>query len=189
MPVRGFTATEELRAPNVPGGEVGPRAHPLVLMFDFRDAIRSGRHWRMSAAARLHAGLFVGRQDAVVRRQPFPLPDAGVQVEDGTGFRGKVGIAREEPTAMAPRPDRIGGEPAPHGRAADGRDDAARDDLALQLAQRPARQRDAGGARTLAREALDLNDDAGGKSGLCARLVALRPSRRGVGRRTASAIC
>jgi len=103
-------------------------------------------------------------------------------------FYRKIGIAREQPTAMAPRSDRIGVEPAPESRAADRRHDAARDHFALQLPQRPARQRDADRAGTFTRETLDLNDDAGGKSGLCARLAALRPTPPGVGRRTVSAI-
>ena len=90
MPVRRFTATEQFRATDIPRGEIGPRPHPLVLMFDFRDMIRPRRHRRMAAATRLNARFLVGREDVVLRRQRFALPDAGVQIEDGTGFRRKV---------------------------------------------------------------------------------------------------
>jgi hypothetical protein len=142
----------------------------------------------MTAAAGLDARFFVGGQDVVIRRQRFVLPDTGVQIEDRSRFHRKIGIAREQPTAIAPRSDRIGVEPAPKSGAANCRHDAARHDFALQLPQRPARQRDADRAGTLTGETLDLNDDAGGKSGLCARLAALRPTPPSVGRRTASAI-
>jgi hypothetical protein len=83
-----------------------------------------------------------------------PLPDAGVQIEDGTGFRGKVGsrIASAASQRHTVVPLMVA-------------DDATRDDLALQLAQRPARQRHTGRTGTLTREALNLDDDAGGKRG------------------------
>ncbi|OFW26095.1 MAG: hypothetical protein A3H97_14110 [Acidobacteria bacterium RIFCSPLOWO2_02_FULL_65_29] len=110
-----------------------------------------GRQRRMSATAGLNARFFVGRQDVVVRRHRFALAEAGIQIEDGTRCRCKVGVAREQPTAMAPRPDRIGGEPAPHGRAADRGDDPARDELRAAtpaMTSEPAGRRPCGDFRT-----------------------------------------
>lgn len=58
--------------------------------------------------------------DAVLRRQRLALPDPGIQIEDGPRLGGERRIAREQPPAMAPAPDGIGGEPAPDGRPTDG---------------------------------------------------------------------
>ena len=135
----GFTATEELRPLDIPGREVGPRAHPLVLMFDSRDAIGAGRHRGMSAAAHLNVGFFVGRQDVVIRRQWVALRGASVQIEEGAGFssqrRDRAERANCNGTTVGSRRRPASATWWCHGWS---RHDTPSDDLALQLTQRPA---------------------------------------------------
>jgi hypothetical protein len=40
--------------------------------------------------------------DVVIRTQWNALPDALLKIEDGSGFAGKVRIAREDPASMFP---------------------------------------------------------------------------------------
>jgi hypothetical protein len=80
----------------------------------------------MFAPSGLDAGLLVGAEHVVAWSQGFALPAPLVKIEDAASFASKVGIARENPTAMTPGPQRILAEPAPNGGAADLRDDAAR---------------------------------------------------------------
>jgi len=65
---------------------------------------------------------------------------------------------------MAPGLQRIRTQPAPEGHTTDLRHDAAGDDLALELGNREARQRHVEAGGDLAGKALNLDDDAGGKS-------------------------
>src|SRR5262249_57528632 len=100
-----------------------------------------------------------GRRRRGGRERPRPPPRLG----------GERGIAGEEPAPVAPRAERILAEPPPEGGAADLRDEALCHHLAAQLRQRPARQGKAPPCRQLTREGFDLDDDAGGQSGLGAR--------------------
>ena len=61
--------------------------------------------------------------------------------------------------------------------------------LLAQIAERPARQGQTMLRRQFTGERLDLDDDAGGESGLGARCVASPPIRVVVGCRTAYATC
>ena len=90
---------------------------------------------------------------------------------------------------MAPGSERILAEPPPEGGPADLRDEPLGHHFPPQLGQRPARQRNAPARRQLTREGFDLDDDAGGKSGLCARLEALPQGRAVARRRNGAAIC
>jgi hypothetical protein len=74
---------------------------------------------------------------------------------------------------MTPGLQRIGAQPSPQGDAADLGHYASREDLAAQLGDREARQGHIGVTGQLAREPFNGHDDAGGKSGLRARLEAL----------------
>ena len=51
----------------------------------------------------MNAGLFVCGDDVIIGTQWSALPDAFVKIQDGSGFVGKVGIAREDPASMLPR--------------------------------------------------------------------------------------
>jgi hypothetical protein len=73
----------------------------------------------MFAPARLDAGLLVGAQDIVAWSEGKALPARLIKIEDAAGLGGELGIAREDPAAVALRPQGILIEPAPQGRAAD----------------------------------------------------------------------
>jgi hypothetical protein len=60
-----------------------------------------------------------GGDYVVVSAKRSAFPDAFVQIEDWTGFVGKVGIARKDPASMLPRAKGIAAEPAPQGGATD----------------------------------------------------------------------
>ena len=79
------------------GGQVGPGAGVLVLMFDLHHHPGPGRLCRMAPVARLNARLLIGGDHEVVRRQGVPLPDALVKIQDPPGLGRKLWIARKDP--------------------------------------------------------------------------------------------
>ena len=137
----------------------------------------------------LDARLPIGRYHELVGTQGGAFPAASVQVKYPSGLLGKVGIAGEDPAAMAPGLQRIRTEPAPKRHATDLRHDTAGDNLALELRDRQVRERYAMAGGDLTGQPLNLDDDAGGGSGLGARRGAVRPARRGVRGRTGAATC
>jgi hypothetical protein len=97
-----FTAAENLGPMYIPSCQVGPSALAKVLVLDASGTVGSGRQGWLFPAAGLNAGLFVSGDDVVVSGQRSAFSDAFVQIEDRTGFVGKVGIAREDPASMLP---------------------------------------------------------------------------------------
>ena len=97
-----LTAPEDLGPVDVPGGEVGERAAPLVLVLDPTSTTRPGQCPRVDPGAGLDAGLLVGTDDVLVGPQRFPLPAAAVQVEDEPGLPLEVRIAGEDPAPVGP---------------------------------------------------------------------------------------
>jgi hypothetical protein len=185
--VLGGAAVEDLRPPCVPGGEIAQCALAFVLVLDpLARVARGGQRWRLAPPG-LDRGFLVGADDEVARLEQLPLPATLVEVEDRAGLGGEVGVAREDPRAIAPRPDRVLAQPAPDRRARDLCDDPALDRLARDLSARPARERDAVLAGQLARQRLDLGDLRRGKKTSGARAAAAPPGRPPLPRRTACA--
>ena len=172
-----FTAAENLGPMDIPSCQVGPSALAKVLVLDANGTVGSGRQGWLFPAAGLNAGLFVGRDDVVVSAQRSAFPDAFVQIEDRTGFVGKVGIAREDPASMLPGAKGIAAEPAPQRSAADLGNQALRNYVLADLLDREAGQRKSEAVRKLAGQCFNLHDEAGGKSGPYARLEAEPPGR------------
>lgn len=81
----------------------------------------------------MNAGLLVGRDHEVISTQRRALPNAFVEIEDGTGVGRKVGITREDPASVLPWAESVGAEPAPQGGAADFRDEALRNHVLPDL--------------------------------------------------------
>src|SRR5688500_2294713 len=135
-----FAAAEQLGAMDVPGGEIGPGAGPLIFVLDPDRLARPRRQRGMLAPACLDAGLLVGAQHIIAPSQGKTLPAPLIEIEDATGLGGEVGIAREDPAAMAPGPQCILAEPAPQGRAADRSHQPLSNALLAQIAERPAGQ-------------------------------------------------
>ena len=90
---------------------------------------------------------------------------------------------------MLPRAEGIAAEPAPQCSAADLSDQALRNNMLPDLLDREPGQGKPEGVRKLAGECLNLNDEAGGKSGLYARLEAAPPGRAVGQARIVYAIC
>ena len=91
-------------------------------MLNTRRAVGCRSQCRLFPSARLNTGLFVCGDDVIVGAQGSAVPEAFVKIEDGSGFVGKVRIAREDPASMLPRAEGITAEPAPQSGAADLRD-------------------------------------------------------------------
>jgi hypothetical protein len=51
--------------------------------------------------------------------QRFAAPKALVEIQNAARFKGKVRVAREDPSSMLPRTDGVLVQPSPNGAAAD----------------------------------------------------------------------
>jgi len=71
----------------------------------------------------LNPGLLVSREHEFVGSERLAVPEALVQVENGSSFSNEVGIAGEDPTTVAPRTYRIPAQPSPKSTSADLGDD------------------------------------------------------------------
>lgn len=117
-----LAAAKHFGAVDIEDGQVGPSAAALVFVLDAHGHAGLGRQRRVRTRARLNAGFLVGGQHELVITQHLPLPPPLVKIEDASSLDGKLGIAREDPAAVLPRPNRIRIEPAPDGAVADGSD-------------------------------------------------------------------
>ena len=90
--------------------------------------------------ARLDTGLLVRGEHKIIGSQRLSLPQALIEIEDGTGLFHKQWIARKDPASMSPRTDRVLTEPAPNGGATDVRHESLLDDLLAYVGDREARQ-------------------------------------------------
>ncbi len=97
----------------------------------------------MEAMTRLDAGFFVGRDHKFIFGERLSLPLTLVEIQNPTRFGGKVRVARENPTAMLPRTNRVFMQPAPQGGVAQLGDQATLANMMGQLVQTPAGQRHA----------------------------------------------
>ncbi len=113
----------------------------------------------------LDAGFLVGREHEVTAAQGRAFPTAFVEVEHTAGLGGELWIAGKNPASISPGTNRVAAEPAPECGAADLSHDAFGHNLPLDLGEREPRQRQSEPVREFASERLNLDDDAGGKSG------------------------
>jgi hypothetical protein len=186
----GFlTAAEDLGVMDVPGGEVSPGATTCVLVLDAGAMASSRRERGVFAQARLDTGFLVGREHKVTAAQGRPLPAAFVEVEYTASLGGEVWIAGENLASVSPGTNRVAAEPAPQRGAADLSHDTFGHDLPLDLGKREPRQRQTPSVREFAGEGLNVDDDAGGKSGPVPRLAVARRGRGSRVRRNAFATC
>src|SRR5712692_10414141 len=137
-PVPRLAPAKQARPVDIPRRQVRPGTAPTILVLDVQRPARRDRRRGMAALTGLNAGLLVGRDHIVARPQRAALPLPGIEIQHRTGALGKARVARKQPTPMAPRPNRVGIQPAPEGRLADGRHEAAGQDFAAQLRHRPA---------------------------------------------------
>src|SRR5574337_853816 len=185
----GFAPPEDLGTMNVPGGQIGPGAQALVLMFEAHGATGRGGQRGVLTRARLDAGFLVGAEHKIVPAQGFAGPTPFIQVKDTAGFFGKLRITRKDPAAISPGTQRVLTEPAPNGSLSDGGHETSAHDFALDVWNMEAREGQPGLERHLAREGLNADDDAGGKKAWGGPDGRDRRDRRGAPRRIASATC
>ena len=106
---------------DIPRGEIGPGAAPRRTHARSASAgPGAGGRGRMPAPTRLDAGLLVGTHDVVPWAQGPSLPaPLAYRSRIRPGLGGERGIAREDPAAMAPGPQRILAQPPPKRGPAD----------------------------------------------------------------------
>jgi len=98
----GCTAATHQAAPNIPGRQILHGATTLIFRFDAQGLARWRRHARVAADAGLDTCFFVATDDKIMVPKRLALPDTRVHIQDRGGFGTKVGIARENPVAIAP---------------------------------------------------------------------------------------
>ena len=82
-------------------------AAAAVLELDQRRATRRDRHGLMPTRERLQLRLLIGADDVLARVQQPTFKAPCVEIQDAAGLGLEVGIAREDPTAVIPRTDRV----------------------------------------------------------------------------------
>lgn len=178
-----LTAAEDLRSSNVPGRQICPSALALVFMLDSHRHPRARRQCGMNPPAGLNAGLLVRGDYEIVVGKRSSFPGTLVQIQDAPGFFLKLGVSRENPTAMTPRADSIFVKPSPQRRLANGSDEAPPDGLSLELWDAVTGERKPGLTGKLASQGLNRDDDSGGKSEeVVLAGIALRARRPGARR-------
>jgi hypothetical protein len=113
-----FAAAKDLGPPYIPDGQIGPSALSLILVFDVLGTVRGWGQGSVSPPTGLNTGLLVSAHHKVGSAQGHCLPDTLVEIENPRGLFDKGGIAGKNPTAKAPRAQRVAAEPAPKGGAA-----------------------------------------------------------------------
>jgi hypothetical protein len=111
--ILGFTAAKDTRMVDVQSGDISPGAAAGVLVLDVHRSTRSAVLGGMPAAAGLNAGFFIGGDHELIILQRSVLPLAGVEIQHAPGLGGEVGVPREDPTAVIPRPQGIFMQPTP----------------------------------------------------------------------------
>jgi hypothetical protein len=96
-----LAAPEDFGAPYVPGRQISPSAFPLILVLHILRAMRDRRQGSVPSPTGLNAGLLVGAQNGVARRERSAFPQSLVEVENSSGLFDEGRIARENPTAEA----------------------------------------------------------------------------------------
>jgi hypothetical protein len=100
---------------------------------------------RELASAACDAGLeycfFVCRDDELTRTQRASLPNAIIQIEDTPSLGREIWVAWKDPTAMSPRAERIGAEPAHKVAPLISASNPLRDHFAPNLGKRKSRER------------------------------------------------
>src|SRR5215472_520139 len=158
-----LAAAKQARPVYIPRREIRPRALAFVLVLNPHRLVRARRCGRMTSASRLNAGLLIGGDHVVVRRQRLAFPDAFVEIQNPPRLGGKVGVAREDPAAVRPWADRIGIQPAPDRAAADRRHEPGALGFACQVVHAPPRKRTARAGGQFTGERLDGDDHLWGE--------------------------
>ena len=184
-----LTTTEDAGPMHIERRQVGPGATSGVFMFDLHRRAGLSRDSGMPSSPGLHTGFLIGRDHEFVIAERFRVPDALVEIQYPSGLDGKIRIARKDPTAVAPRADRIRMEPTPDRAIADPGDESGLPDLHSKVGHAPTRQRETMSGRQFTSQRFNLNDQLWGEKTGGVPAVIAPPDRRGVLQRTACATC
>lgn len=161
-----FAPSKQFGTMDIKGCYVGPCAAPRVFMLHFHRRTRLGRIGRMTTAARLDAGFFVGRQNKLIIMKGMSIPNPFIEIQDSPCFLCKLRISGENPGAMPPRTNGILVKPSPYGAVTDSGCESRSSNLSSQLSNAPSGKRYLMNRRQFTGQCLNLNDDLrGGKSG------------------------
>ena len=185
--VLALAATKDPGMVDIQAGDVGPGPAAKVLMLDLHAAPRSAGASGVFPASGLDACFLVGGDHKLIVFQRLSSPFAGVKIQQSARFFGEVGIAREDPTAVIPRPDGVLMQPPPKSAAADGSHQTGRADLSRQIGGAPAGQRQTVCGGEFAGPSLNLNDEIWGKKSGGDPDESVLLSRRGVREKTVCA--
>lgn len=158
-----LTAAEDSGSMYIQCRHISPGATSGVFMLDLHGQMRFRRQGEVSAAARLNTGFFVGGDDEFVVMERPLFPDALIKIEDTAGLGRKFRIARENPTAVLPGPDRIGVKPTPHRAVTDCGHKSGLAHLGAQIGDTPTRQWHVVSGRQFTGQGFYLNDQFWGE--------------------------
>ena len=97
-------------AVDIPGGQVGHGAAPLVVVLDAHRAGLARRQGGVAAAAGLDRGLLIGADHIVVRAQRLTVSDPGIQVEHLGRLGGELRITDRDPGPVLPGLESVAGQ-------------------------------------------------------------------------------
>lgn len=184
-----FASVEQFGAMNIKGCDIGPSTASGIFMLHLHRRSRLGRIGGMTPPPRLDAGFFIGRQNKLVLLKGASFPYSFIKIQNPAGFLGKLGIARENPGAVAPRTNGILMKPSPNGAVTDCCGQSRSPNLPTQISNAPSGKRSLMDRRQFTGNRLNLNDDLpGGKSGDVPDEVALQV-REDVFQRSVFATC
>jgi len=153
-----FAAAKNFRAMNIESSQVSPGAATLVLMLDPHRPAGLANPSGMLTGSCLDTGLLVSRDHELIVLQRPAIPAALVEVQNAASFKRKVRVAREDPSSMLPRTDRVFVQPSPNRAAADLSDQARPRDVLSQVGSAPPRQWEIMSGGQFTGESFDLND-------------------------------
>jgi len=110
----GFTKAKNFCSVNIPGRKVNQCPATGILMFYSHWFSRTWRSCGMFANSGLDTGLFISRDDIIIRsqRETFPLP--GIKIKYSSGFFDELGISGINPGSVEPRTNSVLMQPSPH---------------------------------------------------------------------------
>lgn len=96
----------------------------------------------MSPSPSLDTGLLIGTQSKLILFERFFVPNPVIEIENFSGFSGKIWISGENPTPMLPRLDGVLMQPAPHCATANRSNETRLPDMIHNIFNAPARKGD-----------------------------------------------
>ena len=168
-PIKGsFTrgcldASHDLRAMNIPSGQVSPRSAAIILMFDPLPPAIAMYFCRMKADSGLNAGFLVRRNHKFIGTKAAPLPESLIQIQHNRRSLVKKRVPRPDPRTPSPWLEGVGIKNPPDRGLADRLDVLLGDYDPLNIRHVKPAERFVMLSGQFAGDAFDDRDDLGGK--------------------------